>query len=104
MARDGTAEEPVEPHFADHVRELWSNRIAALVVALLASGAVYVWRANVTPRYEATATVLVRPSSGPVLVPDEAELLARTYAELAEGPVVLAASQQVLGDRGELTA
>jgi hypothetical protein len=60
MARDGTAEEPVEPHFADHVRELWSNRIAALVVALLASGAVYVWRANVTPRYEGrTSTVAV---------------------------------------------
>lgn len=84
----------VEPQFTEHLRVLWRVRWGALLLALLAAAAVYALRSGGDDEYEADARVrlVFRDDAGLVIDADQADLAARTYAELGNGPTVLGAA------------
>jgi len=89
----------VEPQFSEHLRVLWWFRWWSLGAAVLAALAVVALRSGGAPTYEAEARVrlVLRDDAGLVIDAEQADLAARTYAELAAGPAVLGAAVTTAG-------
>jgi capsular polysaccharide biosynthesis protein len=89
----------VEPQFTEHLRVLWRVKWGALLLALLAAAAVFALRSGGADEFEADARVrlVFRDDAGLVIDADQADLAARTYAELGNGPTLLGAAVTTAG-------
>jgi Mrp family chromosome partitioning ATPase len=77
---------------ADHFRTIWSKRVFVLVGALAAAAAVFVWRTNEPPTFEAQTTLEVAPArSRQEQRPtgDDAVFIAQSYADRASTGSIL---------------